>query len=101
MYGDEMRAQGFVEVEIHLDYMSALANEVITDEVQLLWVLPIAPDRLLIKESSGFFDEYKLFFGDEIIVEQIGEKSYKLSERRQRSKPMALSPQMFFCSGCS
>ena len=79
MYGDAMRAQGFVEVEIHIDYVSALANEVITDEVQSLWVLPVAPDRLLIKESSGFFDEYKLFFGDEIIVEPIGEKNYKLT----------------------
>ena len=78
MYGDAMRAQGFIEVEIHIDYVSALANEVITDEVQVLWVLPMATDRLLIKESSGFLDEYKLFFGDEIIVEQIGEKNYKL-----------------------
>ena len=93
-FSEAMRAQGFIEVDIEIDYFSALENGTAPDDVQTLWVLPLAPDRLMMKESSGLFYDYKLFFGDEILVEPVGESRYKLKSVVEPS-PMC----HFFCLG--
>ena len=96
MYAEMMRANGFVEIDLHVDYMSALANELMTDDVQTLWVQPLTADRLLIRESSGLLDEYKLFFRDEILVDRIDEKNYKL---KSVIDPSPMRHFFFFGSG--
>jgi hypothetical protein len=78
MNTETMRSHGFIRIDLHIDYLSALDNEQVTDEVQSFWVQPLAPDRFKIQESSGFLHEYKLFFGDEIVVEPMDTSRYKL-----------------------
>ena len=96
MYSETMRLKGFIEIDLHIDYMSALDHVLIKDEVQPFWVAPLEPNHFLIKESSGLLFEYKLFFGDEILVEQIDEKNYQL---KSAINPSAMRHFFFIGSG--
>ena len=64
-------------VEICLTICYRLEDEEVED-VQLLRVTPVAPERFLLKQSSGLFSEYKVFFGDEIVVQSLGGNQYLL-----------------------
>jgi hypothetical protein len=53
--------------------------------VQVLAVEKLASDRLLIKESSRFFEDIRLHFGDEIAVRSLGDNQYDLIQIIQPS----------------
>ncbi len=83
----------FPEVNVFVRYT---ANGEEFEEVQTLNVEVIATDRLLIKESSSIFDEFKLYFGDEIVVRQIGADDFELVSVVQ---PSAMQHFSFIGSG--
>ena len=55
------------------------------DSVQVLAVEKLASDRLLIKESSRFFEDIRLHFGDEITVRSLGDNQFDLVQIIQPS----------------
>ncbi len=69
-YAEAMKAQGFVKITLWIDCSD---DRYSYDEEQELWVQPTGSGSFIIKESSGFFDSYQLYFGDEIIVETLGD----------------------------
>lgn len=72
------------------------ANGEEIEEAQAHHVEVIAPDRLRIRDSSSLFDNFKLYYGDEVIVRQIGPEDFELVSVVQ---PSAMQHFSFIGSG--
>jgi hypothetical protein len=74
LQAEEDKPSQYPEVDVHIRYV--LNGESI-EETQTLSVEVLAPDRLLIKTSSFFHEDFKFYFGDEIVVRQIDDQNFQ------------------------
>lgn len=70
--------------EKHIRYAYSSDGMLISEE-QLLRAELLAPDRLRIVDSSPFFEDFRLLYGDECLVKALGDNNFELVSIIQQS----------------